>query len=137
MRITGKSTRRRRLQNNTRRATDHSSDLAEVPRRVISLDGQLVDTSSACWSLRSSSDGGKLIVIPWDRLEQPAILSDRARRTAKLFLADRISHKKARTIENDFRMFRRFQDWLDYIGRSAFEWSAVTEASNGHISPMA
>jgi hypothetical protein len=84
--------------------------LPALPRRVISLDGQLVDTSAACWSLRSSSDGGKLIVIPWDRLEQPAILSDRAKSTAKLFLADRISRKKARTIENDFRMFRRFQD---------------------------
>jgi hypothetical protein len=98
-----------------------------LPLRVISLDGQLVDTSVACWSLRSSSDGGKLIVIPWDRLEQPAILGARARRTAKLFLADRISRKKARTIENDFRMFRRFQDWLDYIGRSAFEWSDLSE----------
>ena len=96
------------MQNTARRATDHPSDLPPLPSRVISLDGQLVDTSTTCWRFRSSSDGGKLIFIPWDRLDEPAILSDRARYLAKLFLADKVSRKKARTIENDFRMFRRF-----------------------------
>ena len=91
------------------------------------MDDQLVDTSAVCWRFRSSSDGGKLILIPWDRLDEPAILSDRAHCLAKLFLADKVSRKKARTIENDFRMFRRFQDWLGSVRRSAFDWSDLTE----------
>lgn len=98
------------MHSSARRPIDRRSDLPPLPSRVISLDGQLVDTSAACWRFRSSSDGGKVILIPWERLDEPAILSDRARYLAKLFLADKTSRKKARTIENDFRMFRRFQD---------------------------
>ena len=115
------------MRNTARRAPDTWSDLPTVPRSVISLDGQLVDTSADSWCLRSSSDGGKLLFIPWPWLDQSAVLSECARHMAKLFLADKISRKKARTIENDFRMFRRFQHWLDSIGRSAFEWSDMTE----------
>jgi integrase len=115
------------MQNTARRVLDHHSDLPPLPSRVMSLDGQLVDTSAVCWRFRSSSDGGKVILIPWDRLDEPAILSDGARYFAKLFLADKISRKKARTIENDFRMFRRFQDWLGSIRRASFEWSDLTE----------
>jgi len=115
------------MQSSARRPIDRRSDLPPLPSRVISLDGQLVDTSAACWRFRSSSDGGKVILIPWERLDEPAILSDRARYLAKLFLADKTSRKKARTIENDFRMFRRFQDWLGSVRRSSFDWGDLTE----------
>lgn len=115
------------MQRTAHRATDHRSDLPPLPSQVISLDGQLVDTSAACWHFRSSSDGGKVILIPWDRLDEPAILSERARYFAKLFLADKISRNKARTIENDFRMFRRFQDWLGSVRRPSFDWTDLTE----------
>ena len=115
------------MQRTARRVADHGFDLPPLPSRVISMDGQLVDTSAVCWRFRSSSDGGKLILIPWDRLDEPAILSDRAQYLAKLFLADKVSRKKARTIENDFRMFRRFQDWLGSVRRAAFDWSDLTE----------
>lgn len=115
------------MRSTVRRVADKCSDLPPLPSRVISMDDQLVDTSAVCWRFRSSSDGGKLILIPWDRLDEPAILSDRAHCLAKLFLADKVSRKKARTIENDFRMFRRFQDWLGSVRRSAFDWSDLTE----------
>lgn len=115
------------MQRAARRATDRRSDLPPLPSRVISLDGQMVDTSASCWRLRSSSDGGKLLLIPWDRLNELAVLNERAQYFAKLFLADKMSRKKARTIENDFRMFRRFQDWLSSIRRSSFDWSDLTE----------
>ena len=115
------------MQSSARRPIDRRSDLPPLPSSVISLDGQLVDTSAACWRFRSSSDGGKVILIPWERLDEPAILSDRARYFAKLFLADKTSRKKARTIENDFRMFRRFQDWLGSVRRSSFDWGDLSE----------
>ena len=115
------------MRSSARRATDHHSDLPALPLRVISLDGQLVDTSALCWRFRSSADGGRLICVPWDRLDERAILSDRARYLAKVFLADKISRKKARTIENDFRMFRRFQDWLGSVRQPSFDWNDLTE----------
>ncbi len=115
------------MQRIVRRAAGYSSDLPPLPSRVISLDGQFVDTSAVCWSFRSSSDGGKVILIPWAQLDEPAILSDRARYFAKLFLADKISRKMASTIQNDFRMFLRFQDWLGSVQRSSFNWSDLTE----------
>ena len=66
------------MRSTVRRVADKCSDLPPLPSRVISMDDQLVDTSAVCWRFRSSSDGGKLILIPWDRLDEPAILSDRA-----------------------------------------------------------
>ena len=90
------------MRNSALRATACRCDLPPLPPRVISLDGELVDTSTTCWRFRSSSDGGKLILIPWDRLDEPAIFSDRTRYITKLFLADKVSRKKARTIEKRF-----------------------------------
>jgi hypothetical protein len=115
------------MEHKARRVTDHCADLPLLPPRVVSLDGQLVDTSVARWRFRSSSDGGKVILVPWDRLDKQAILTDRARYLAKIFLADRISRKKARTIENDFRMLLRFQKWVASIRQSSFNWGDLTE----------
>jgi hypothetical protein len=85
---------------------------------------------SACpvwWSRRRGSRSGSQ---PDGRSAIGVIessLSDRAQYLAKLFLADKVSHKKARKIENDFRMFRRFQGWLGSVRRSAFDWSNLTQ----------
>jgi len=107
--------------------TDHRFDLPALPVSVVSLDGQVVGTDQPSWLLRSSADGGKLLALKWSRLDDSAILTERARYLVKLFLADKISRKKARTIENDFRMFFRFQGWLQSIHRVSFEWSDLTE----------
>jgi hypothetical protein len=107
--------------------TDHRFDLPALPASVVSFDGQVVGTDQPSWLLRSSADGGKLLALNWSRLDDSAILTQRARYLAKLFLADKLSRKKARTIENDFRMFSRFQRWLRSIRRSPFEWSDLTE----------
>jgi hypothetical protein len=115
------------MQGTAHKALDRCSDLPSLPSKVFSMDGQLVDASAACWCSRSSPDGGKLITIPWTRLDEPAILGERARFLVKLFLADKISRTKARTIENDFRMFLRFQEWLRSARRSLFEWADLTE----------
>ena len=110
-----------------RSVPEDNSDLPPLPSSVVSLDGQIVHTDAECWRFRSSSDGGKVIVIPWNRLDKARTLADRARHFAKLFLADKISRKKTRTIENDFRMFLRFQDWLASVRQSSFNWSDLTE----------
>ena len=60
-----------------RSVPEDNSDLPPLPSSVVSLDGQIVHTDAECWRFRSSSDGGKVIVIPWNRLDEVAATSDR------------------------------------------------------------
>jgi hypothetical protein len=112
---------------NAARKTSWRADLPRVPATVTSLDCQAIDTSKESWAFRASSDGGKLIAIRWEKLSVPVILSQRALHLVKLFLADKISRKKATTIQNDFAMFLRFQEWLGPDRRLPFDWSELTE----------
>lgn len=100
--------------------------LQEIPPQVRSLDGQTVDTSGASWTFRSSIDGGQLLVLGWAALEKPAVLSATARHCVKLYLADRLTRKKTRTVANDFGMFLRFQRWLA-SQQTLFDWRYLTE----------
>jgi hypothetical protein len=72
-------------------------------------------------------DGGKTVTLHWQRLDESSILSSRARHLTKLYLADKIARKKARTIENDFRMFLRLQEWLRSRIHPPAEWANLTE----------
>jgi hypothetical protein len=99
--IIGSCTRRRRMLDAAR--VSRLSDLPPLPTTVHSFDGQLVDTRQEVWRFRSSTDGGKAITLHWIRQDEPSILSPRARHLLKLYFADRIARKNARTIENDFR----------------------------------
>lgn len=103
------------------------ADLPSLPRSVLSFDGQLVDTSGEIWRLRSSMDGGKRIDLDWALQEKADVLSPRAQHLLKLYFADRITRKKARTIENDFRMFLRLQKWLYQRNQPLAEWAGLTE----------
>jgi hypothetical protein len=112
---------------NAARRVSRLSDLPSLPVSVLSFDGQHVDTSQAIWRFRSSLDSGATITIHWTRLDELNILSARARHLVKLYFADRIARKKARTIENDFRMFLRLQEWLRSRTQPPAEWASLTE----------
>jgi hypothetical protein len=114
------------MRNSARRAPQ-LADLTLPPRCVLSFDGQLVDTSKEIWRLRSSLDGGKRIDLDWARQEKANVLGSRAQDLLKIYFADRITRKKARTIENDFRMFLRLQAWLRSHKKSLAEWADLTE----------
>jgi len=94
---------------------------------VVSFDGQLVDTSQTIWRVRASLDGGKMIELDWAHQEKEMVLGSRAQYLLKLYFADRITRKKARTIENDFRMFLRLQKWLHSCNQPLAEWADLTE----------
>ena len=79
-----------------------------IPAQVRSLDGQIVDTSGDSWAFQSSFDGGQLLFLSWAALKQPA----GAIHCVKVYLADRLTRKKPRTIANDLGMFLRFGKWL-------------------------
>ena len=101
--------------------------LQAIPRQVRSLDGQTVDTSGSSWAFRSSIDGGQILVLGWVALDEAAILSASARHCVKLYLADRLTRKKTRTVANDFGMFLRFRIWLVSQQQTSFEWRHLTE----------
>ena len=112
---------------NAARRVSRLSDLPSLPVSVLSFDGQLVDTSQATWRFRSSLDGGATITIHWTRQDELNILSSRALHLVKLYFADRIALKKAPTIENDFHMFLRLQEWLRSRIQPPAEWTSLTE----------
>ncbi len=112
---------------NATRRISRLSYLSPLPASVLSFDCQLVDTAQEIWRFRSSLDGGKRIALHWAQLDELNILSPRARHLLKLYFADRIARKKARTIENDFHMFLRLQEWLRSRTQPLVEWADLNE----------
>ncbi len=114
------------MRNSARRAPI-LGDLPPLVRSTLSFDGQLVDTSQKIWRFRSSVDGGKIIALDWAQHKKANVLSPRALDLLRLYFADRIARKKARTIENDFRMFLRLQKWLYSHNQPLRKWTDLTE----------
>jgi hypothetical protein len=104
-----------------------SARLRPIPRRVRSLDGQTVDTSGDPWAFQSSVDGGQLLFLSWEALQKLAVFSAMAIHCVKLYLADRLTRKKPRTVANDFGMFQRFGKWLGSQRQRSFDWVHLTE----------
>jgi hypothetical protein len=98
---------------------------------VISMDGQKVDASTDKWRIRRSADGGAIELINWKLLESipgSAALSERAKQLIRLYLVDRITRKKAATVNGDFKMFQAFFKWL-FVNADlhSFDWSDLSE----------
>ena len=91
----------------------------------------MVETGSNCWKMRTCSDGGDSITIRWERLRKPqeeCSFTPRAEHLVRLYLADRLSRKKASTIQNDFSTFRYFEGWLrSHAGILGFDWADLSE----------
>ena len=105
--------------------------LPTVPSMVISMDGQKVDVSTDKWRIRRSADGGMIELIDWRRLEsipRSAAMSERSKLLIRLYLADRITRKKAATVQGDFKMFVAFLKWL-FVNTDlhSFDWSDLSE----------
>ncbi len=105
--------------------------LPTVPSMVISMDGQKVDANADKWRIRKSADGGAIKLINWKLLESipgSAALSERAKHLIRLYVADRITRKKAATVQNDFDMFLTFFKWL-FVNTDlhSFDWSDFSE----------
>jgi integrase len=109
------------------RENARSQQLRVIPAQVRSLDGQIVDTSGDSWAFQSSFDGGQLLFLSWAALKQPAVFAARAIHCVKIYLADRLTRKKPRTVANDFGMFLRFGKWLASQGQRSFDWRQLTE----------
>jgi len=105
--------------------------LPTLPSMVISMDGQKVDVNADIWRIRKSADGGAIKLINWKLLESipgSAALSEHTKHLIRLYLADRITRKKAATVQNDFEMFLTFFKWLFVNANShSFNWADLSE----------
>jgi integrase len=106
-------------------------DLSPLPRSIRSMDGQDVDLNTDTWSLRVSADGGCVVTIKFSHLEmeERPLLSSRAFHLVKLYLADRLERKKAKTVVGDFYTFQVFARWASLnLKRPDFNWIDLTES---------
>ncbi len=99
-----------------RQQADDLSDLSPLPARVVTADGQVIETASSVWRARTSPDGGKYHCINWTlALEQGSqrnILTNRAWYLVRLYLAERLSKRNIGTVVADYNAFLAFSRWL-------------------------
>ncbi len=119
---------------------DDLSDLPALPARVVTKDGQEIDTTSSVWRARTSLPGGRYAQINWsftpETGSQPSILTQRAWYLVKLYLADRLSKRNIGTVVANHGAFQSFHRWLANQDLSAwlaepengFDWSDYRES---------
>ena len=112
-----------------------SRDLPAVPMRVRSLDGQLVETGEGLLDhARPQRRRPCAITFEWElqrALDRPVLGYTRAEHLVRLYLADRLTRKKASTIHNDFATFLYFEGWLRTGAGVHVGWSDLTKRGSG------
>ena len=116
---------------------DDVSDLPALPISVRMKDGQLVDTASNKWRVRSPKRG-TYHTINWDRLEgsgKRPVLSVRARHLVKLYMIYSLSKRVWTTTLECFTSLVSFERWLKEQFDSSpptqkrFDWGNLDERS--------
>jgi integrase len=115
--------------------------LPSVPRQVVSLDGQSVDTGQTRWQIRASIDGGNIFVLNWQLVDEMtvagiSVYSPRSRQLMRLYVTDRLQRRKPSTVFVYFSSFIKFGRWLqqeatwseEVCRPSGFEWSRYSES---------
>ena len=114
---------------------DDVSDLPALPSLVRMKDGQLVDTASNIWQVRSPKRG-TYHTIDWNRLEGPGkrpALSVRARHLAKLYMVYSLSKRVWTTNLEYFTSLIYFDRWLgeqfdsSSLTQKCFDWGDLDE----------
>lgn len=122
---------------------EHTSfpPLPPVPQQIVSLDGQLVDTSHTRWQIRASIEGGNIVTLNWQLVDKlvvdgSSVYSSRARQLMQLYVADRLQRRKPSTTFVYFASFIKFGRWLQQqpvwseqeCQPHGFEWSQYSES---------
>lgn len=117
-----------------------AADLPEISNQITSLDGQIVETGAPVWRIRSAADGGKIILLSWERLSQitmgqKSVYSQRAQGLMQLYIADCLTRRQATTAYVYYNTFLWFGRWFvaqpEWYARvcdpHGFEWSRLDE----------
>jgi len=70
---------------------------------TVTKDGQVIDTTSDVWVVRTSPDGGSLLRFNWNAfgsVDSQAGLDERSIKILQLFVGWKLATKKAHTIRN-------------------------------------
>ena len=114
---------------------------AELPRlrpRLVTKDGQVIDTTSDVWVIRASPDGGSLLRLNWSLFgssADQAALDEHSIKILQLFVASKLATSKAWTIVNILSSVRRLQRWYpcfaSQVGREPnwVSWAVLDEAA--------
>jgi len=116
---------------------DDGSDLPPLPLRVLSRDGTVVETRSSLWRISGADFRETKWILDWNRLDQVGedpLLTRRACHLLKLYMADRLSKKKAATVYRNYNSFLSFSRWLTthtadlaLSPSQGFHWSDLNE----------
>jgi integrase len=105
-----------------------------LPQAVWSLDGQWVELHQNVWRIRASADGGRVLVLNWQRLASVGVFQAAALTLCQAFVCERIQRRKGSTVYNDFVTLGLFARWLKTTGRvpeNGFAWTDYTPATAG------
>jgi integrase len=103
---------------------DDDADLPRIPDAVITFDGQRVDLRTDVWTLRAHADGGDEVRLNWNTL---GAIGARTLLITKLVIADRLTTKAARTVDNDLDACKRLTRWLAENCGTTMVWAALSE----------
>ena len=113
------------------------SELPSVRARIVTKDGQIVDTTTDVWVLRTSPDGGSVLRFDWRAFRQTngqAALDERSTKILQLFAAWKLATKKAHTTRNTLSAVRRLQHWYPHfavqVGRDVTQvsWAVLDDS---------
>jgi len=113
-------------------------ELPRVRARLVTKDGQVIDTTTDVWQVRTSPDGGSLLRFDWQAFGSSAgqaALDERSVKILQLFVAWKLATKKAHTIRNVLGAVRRLQRWYPRFARQidnaphALRWAELDEAA--------
>jgi integrase len=121
------------------REPDFTSDLPAIPKAVISLSREFIDTTGDRWSFRSAIDGGDLVSINWRNFaalvapdgRRKAQVPARTIHLARLFAADRLTRKASGTVIGEVHTQHIFLEWLfnsEQCTANSLQWASIRES---------
>lgn len=114
------------------------SELPRVRPRLVTKDGQVIDTTSDVWMARTSPDGGSVLRLKWKPFastDGQAALDERSIKILQLHAAWKLAAKKAHTVNNALEAVRRLQRWYPHFALQAardphqLSWAVLDEAA--------
>lgn len=83
------------------RTPEHTDDIPEVPSRITTSEGQIVDTTQSIWTVTARRESSQQLPLEVTRLgPKDLVLTDRASAIARLFISHLLRWRKPSTAFN-------------------------------------
>jgi integrase len=102
--------------------------VSEPPVEVLTPDNQVVDTSSSVWEVKLRAESQTTIILNINNIDpNQETISDRCLMQMRLYLAERLTQRKASTVRCDLEAFRQFVKWWKGSRVDQLHWAVVEE----------